>query len=182
MIGLLKIYVEFAKMGAVTFGGGYAMLPILRRTCVQKHGWVTEEKVMDIYAISQGLPGVIAANVAVFIGRKLRGLPGSIAAALGCATPCLVIITAIAMFMTSFQDNVWVRRAMSGISICVAALIIDSVIALWRKGVRTPAAFVICAAVFAVSLFADVSPAIVVLIAAAVGWSAAPLLRKDDAR
>lgn len=165
-------------MGAITFGGGYAMLPILRRTCVERHGWLSEEEVMDFYAVSQGLPGVIAVNVAVFIGRKLRGLAGGIAAALGCVTPCIVIITAIAVFMTNFQDSVWVKRAMTGISICVAALIIDTVIGLWKKGVKTPAGFALCAAVFALSIATSTSPVVIVLASAAVGYAAAGLLKK----
>lgn len=94
---LLEIYTEFFKMGAVTFGGGYSMLPILRRTCVEKHKWITEAEVMDFYAISQGLPGIISVNVSVFIGYHLRKLKGGIAAALGCVSPCIVVISMIAI-------------------------------------------------------------------------------------
>ena len=92
-------------MGSVTFGGGYAMLPILRKECVEKNKWITEEQVMDYYAVSQGLPGIIAVNVSVFIGYRRRKFAGGIAAALGCVSPCIIIISIIAAFLSNFQDN-----------------------------------------------------------------------------
>ena len=90
---LLILYSLFFRMGAVTFGGGYAMLPILRREIVQKHQWMDEETIMDYYALSQGLPGIIAINVSVFIGYKQRKTPGAVAAALGMVSPCIIIIS-----------------------------------------------------------------------------------------
>lgn len=178
---LLKIYVEFVKMGAVTFGGGYAMLPILRRTCVEAHGWVTEEEIMDFYALSQGLPGIIAVNVAVFIGNKLRGFLGGIAAVLGVVTPCIVIISAIALLLSSFRDNIYVGYAMTGISVCVAALIIDAVLALWKKGVKNVVGLAICAIVFGVSMFTKISP-ILVIVGAALFGAAAGMMRGRGGR
>lgn len=166
---LLTIYIEFLKMGAVTFGGGYAMLPILRRTCVQARGWVTEEEIMDFYALSQGLPGIIAVNVAVFIGNKLRGFRGGIAAVLGVVTPCIVIISIIALLLSNFRDNTYVRWAMTGISVCVAALIVDAVQALWKKGVKNAVGFAICAGVFWLTMFTKTSPVFVIIGAAALG-------------
>lgn len=90
---LIGIYLTFLKMGAVTFGGGYTMLPILQREVVERKRWVTSEEVMDFYAVSQGLPGIIAVNVSVFIGYHVRRVPGAVAAALGTVSPCLVIIS-----------------------------------------------------------------------------------------
>ncbi|MCF0151337.1 MAG: chromate transporter, partial [Firmicutes bacterium] len=84
---LLLIYWTFFKMGAVTFGGGYAMLPILRREIVENKKWADEETVMDFYALSQGLPGIIAANVSTFLGYKKKGVPGAVAAVLGVVSP-----------------------------------------------------------------------------------------------
>ena len=102
---LISIFISFFKMGSVTFGGGYAMLPILRKECVEKNKWITEEQVMDYYAVSQGLPGIIAVNVSVFIGYRRRKFAGGIAAALGCVSPCIIIISIIAAFLSNFQDN-----------------------------------------------------------------------------
>ena len=133
---LLILYTLFFRMGAVTFGGGYAMLPILRREIVQKHKWMDEETIMDYYALSQGLPGIIAVNVSVFIGYKQRKVSGAVAAALGMVSPCIIIISIIAFFLSNFQDNVYVQHALAGISVCVAALILDAVISMWKRASR----------------------------------------------
>ena len=117
---LLILYTLFFRMGAVTFGGGYAMLPILRREIIQNHQWMDEETIMDYYALSQGLPGIIAINVSVFIGYRRRGIPGGVAAALGMVSPCIIIISIIAFFLSSFQDNPYVQHALAGISACAA--------------------------------------------------------------
>lgn len=156
-------------MGSVTFGGGYAMLPILRREIVQKQKWLTEEQVMDYYAISQGLPGIIAANVSGFIGYSRKKAMGAVAAVMGVVTPCLVIITAIAMFLSGFQDNIWVRHALSAVSVCVCALILDSVISMWKKGVKDVFGFVLFAVMLAAMTFTDASPVVLVILSAVSG-------------
>jgi len=166
---LLNIYLDFFKMGAVTFGGGYAMLPILRKTCVEKRQWISEAEVMDFYAVSQGLPGIIAVNVSVFIGYRLKKLSGGIAAALGCVSPCILIITLIAAIFTNFQDNMYVRHAMAGVSVCVVALILDAVIGLWKKGVKNVFGLVLCLIAFVLSAFTDVSPVFTIIGAAVIG-------------
>ena len=166
---LLDLYLSFFKMGAVTFGGGYTMLPILKRECVEKKKWVTDEQVMDFYAVSQGLPGIIAVNVSVFIGYHVRRAGGGIAAALGTVSPCIIIISIIAAFLTNFQDNVIVREAMTGVSICVVALILDAVLGLWKKGVRDKIGVAICALVFLLMEFTPVSPVAIVVGAALAG-------------
>jgi len=132
---LLEIFLLFFKMGAVTFGGGYSMLPILRREIVARRAWLTEEQVIDFFAVGQTLPGIIASNVSVFIGYQRRKTPGAIAAALGVVTPSIIIITLIAALMQDFQNNPLVRHAFKAISICVCALILDAVISMWKRGV-----------------------------------------------
>ena len=166
---LLYIYWIFIKMGAVTFGGGYAMLPILRREIVQKQKWLTEEQVMDFYAISQGLPGIIAANVSGFIGYSRKKSAGAVAAVLGVVTPCLVIITIIAACLSNFQDNVWVRHALTAVSVCVCALILDSVISMWKKGVKDVFGFVLFAVMLVAMTFTKASPVLLVILSAVVG-------------
>lgn len=166
---LLTIYFIFLRMGAVTFGGGYAMLPILRRDIVQTQKWMDEETIMDFYAISQGLPGIIAINVSVFIGYKQRKVPGAIAAALGMVSPCIIIISIISFFLAGFQDNPIVQHALSAISVCVVALILDAVIAMWKKGVKDVIGFIIFLIMFILNMFTGISPIILIIVCALSG-------------
>lgn len=156
-------------MGCVAFGGGYTLLPILRREVVNKQGWASEEQVMDFYAVSQGLPGIVAINVSVFIGYRQRGWRGAAATALGMVTPSLIIIMLIAAFLKNFENNPIVRHAFTAISICVCALIIDAVAGLWKKGVKDVAGVLISLAAFILAAFTRVSPVILVVAAAFLG-------------
>lgn len=175
---LLILYTLFFRMGAVTFGGGYAMLPILRREIIQNHKWMDEETIMDYYALSQGLPGIIAINVSVFIGYKQRKIPGAVAAALGMVSPCIIIISIIAFFLSSFQDNVYVQHALAGISVCVAALILDAVISMWKKGVKDAFGVVVCLVMLVLNTFTDLSPILLVIACALLGIGAKMVQRK----
>ena len=166
---LLDIYLLFFRMGAVTFGGGYAMLPILRREIVQTRKWMEEEQIMDYYALSQGLPGIIAINVSVFIGYRQKKVPGAVAAALGMVSPCIIIISIIAAFLQNFQDNVYVRHALAGISVCVAALILDAVLSMWKKGVKDSFGVLLFIAMLLLSVFTGVSPILMVVACAILG-------------
>ena len=174
------IFITFFKMGAVTFGGGYAMLPILRREIVQKYEWLSEEEVMDFYAISQGLPGIIAINVSVFIGYSRKKGAGAVAGALGMVAPSILIITIIAMCLSNFQDNPYVRYALNAISVCVCALIIDSVIAMWKKGIKDKFCVVLCLIMFVCTAFTNFSPILMVVIAAISGIVVKSIQRKGD--
>ena len=167
MRGLWEIFFSFFKMSSVTFGGGYAMLPILQREIVVKKKWMTEEKIIDYYAISQGLPGIIAVNVAVFIGKERKGVLGGIAGALGIVGPCLFIITFIAAFLSNFQNNPIVKNAFSGIAVSVSALILNSVISLWKKGIVDRIGLIVFAVVFIGILLTGLSP-IVLIVASAI--------------
>lgn len=166
---LASLYAAFFKCGAVTFGGGYTMLPILEKEISEKHGWVGKDDLLDYYAVSQSLPGLIAVNVSIFIGYRQRKLPGAIAAALGVVSPCLVIIMLIAACLTNFRDNAYVQYALHGISACVCALILSSLVGLWKKGVKDIPALVIFLIALALSLFTDLSPVFTVLLGAAAG-------------
>ena len=108
---LFNLFFAFAKVGVLTFGGGYAMLPILQREIVEKNNWASDEELMDYYAIGQCTPGVIAVNTATFIGQKNKGIMGGIMATLGVVTPSLIIITAIAAFISNFADLAIVKNA-----------------------------------------------------------------------
>ena len=133
MGNLLNLFLIFAKIGVTTFGGGYAMLPVLQREIVEKRGWATDEELMDYFAIGQCTPGIIAVNTATFIGQKQSGIAGGIMATLGVVSPSILIITLIALFLNNFADIEWIRHAFSGIRVCVCLLILNAVIKLGKK-------------------------------------------------
>ena len=126
------LFLTFARIGGCTFGGGYAMLPILQREIVEKKGWASEEELADYFAIGQCTPGVIAVNTATFVGQKQKGVPGGIVATLGVVFPSLVIILVIAAFLQNFADIPAVVHAFNGVRACVCALILSSVLKLRR--------------------------------------------------
>ena len=166
---LLELFLAFARVGVMTFGGGYAMIPILEREIVDRHGWASSEELMDYYAVGQCTPGIIAVNTATFVGYSVAGVPGGITATLGVVFPSLIIITLIAGILTNFADIPAVRSAFAGIRVCVCVLIFNAVVKLWKKAVPDRAALVLCLAVFLLSMFLDVSPVVFVLLCAAAG-------------
>ena len=151
------------------FGGGMAMLPLLQRELVERKKWVSEEEIVDYYAIGQCTPGIIAVNTATFVGRKHRGIPGGIIATLGIVFPSLVIITVIAAFLQGFADVPEVKHAFSAVRICVCVLILNSVIKLCKKTVKDLPAAIIFVLVTAGALLLKVSPVIFVLLSAVCG-------------
>ena len=166
---LLSLFLSFAKVGVMTFGGGYAMIPILEREIVDRQGWASSEELMDYYAVGQCTPGVIAVNTATFIGYKVAGTIGGIVATLGVVFPSLVIIMLIAGILTNFADIPAVRSAFSAIRVCVCVLIFNSVLKLWKGAVKDRAAAVLFLIVLGISLFFDVSPIIFVIFCAGAG-------------
>lgn len=166
---LIKLFLAFARIGGLTFGGGYAMLPMLQREAVEKQGWVTEEELMDYYAVGQCIPGVIAVNTATFIGNKAKGFAGAVAASLGVIFPSLVIIIAIAAFIQSFSELEIVQNAFAGIRVGVCVLIFSAVAKLFKKAVVDKFTFGLFAVVLALSVFTKISPIIFVILAAIAG-------------
>ena len=166
---LLDMFLTFAKVGVMTFGGGYAMLPILQREVVENKGWATEEELMDYYAIGQCTPGIIAVNTATFIGQKNRGTVGGIIATLGVVFPSVVIISLLAGVIEAFSHLVLVQHAFAGIRICVCVLIANSVVKLYKKAVLDKATLVIFLLVTLGSFLLDLSPVIFVVGAAVAG-------------
>ena len=163
------LFLTFAKVGVMTFGGGYAMLPILQREVVENKGWATEEELTDYFAIGQCTPGVIAVNTATFIGQKTKGISGGIIATLGLVCPSLIIISLLAGVITTFSHLAWVNHAFGGIRVCVCVLIINAVVKLYKKAVIDVPTFIIFLAVWLGSFNLSVSPVIFVLIAAVLG-------------
>lgn len=171
MIEIFKLFLVFAKIGAVTFGGGYAMLPILQREVVDKYKWATEEELLDYFAIGQCTPGVIAVNTATFIGYKNKGILGGISATLGVIFPSILIITLISAFIQNFAQFPVVVHAFNGIRVCVCVLILNSVIKIGKSVLKDLWAYIIFAVVFILSALFDVSSPILVLCAGAVGYA-----------
>jgi len=167
---LVDLFVTFAKTGAVTFGGGYAMLPILQRNVVDGKGWATEEELLDYYAIGQCTPGVIAVNTATFVGYKTKGVAGGIAATLGVVFPSVVIISIIAAFLKNFADIPAVQSAFAGIRVCVGVLIINAVAKLWKGAVKGKITMAIAIISCVVSVVADISPVLFVIVAGILGF------------
>ena len=168
-MNLWNLFVSFAKVGVLTFGGGYAMIPILEREIIDKQGWASSEELMDYYAVGQCTPGVIAVNTATFIGRKVAGVPGGIVATAGVVFPSVVIITVIAGILSNFADIPAVQSAFAGIRVCVCVLIFNAVVKLWKAAVPDKATLVLAVLVFGLSFFLKLSPVIFVIFCAAAG-------------
>ena len=166
---LISMFLTFSKVGVMTFGGGYAMLPILQREVVENKGWATEEELMDYFAIGQCTPGVIAVNTATFIGQKFKGTLGAIFATAGVVFPSLIIIGLLAGVIEAFSHLVWVQNAFGGIRVCVCVLITNAVVKLFKKAVVDMPTMVIFLAIALCSVFLDLSPVIYVILAALAG-------------
>ena len=169
MIKNLDLFITFSKVGAFTFGGGYSMLPILKKEVVENKKWISENEMLDYYALSQCMPGIISINTSIFIGFKCNGILGGIFSALGAVAPSILLILAICLFMQNFMDYEVVQTAFKGIRIVVSALILNATYSLFKIGVidmTTLGIFV--ASLFILFLF-DISPILIVLIATTIG-------------
>lgn len=164
-----ELFWAFAKVGAMTFGGGYAMLPIITRELCEKRDWVTEAEIMDYFAIGQCTPGVIAVNTATFTGRKMRGNLGGIIASLGIVFPSLVIITIIASLIRNFASLQPVQDALAGIRVCVCVLILNAVIKMWKSAVVDVPSLIMFILIFLASVFFNASPILMVVAAGVCG-------------
>ncbi len=181
---LLELYWTFVKIGCVTFGGGYAMLPILERELVDKRGWTNMDDLRDYFSIGQCTPGIIAMNVSTFIGEKRGGIKGAVAASAGFLTGPIIIILIIAMFLTNFATLPLVQHAFAGIRVCVCVLILQAVLRLWKKSVVDPFTLGLYIAVFALNALSGVLPvkipaAVLVILSGVAGVIAAS--RKNQA-
>ncbi len=172
-----ELYLTFFRIGGLTFGGGLTMLPMFRHELVQKKDWVSEDELLDCYAIGQCTPGVIAVNTATFVGYKREGTAGGIAATLGMISPSLALITLIASFFQALVENEWFQHAMTGIKGVVCALMLNTVITLARKRLVNPVCVAVCAAALALALFTPV-PTIAIVVLSGLFGAAAELWRR----
>ncbi len=166
---IFNLFFTFAKIGAFTFGGGYAMMPILQREIVENKQWATSDELIDYYAIGQCTPGIIAVNTATFIGQKKAGIIGGIFATLGLVFPSIVIIELISKFISNFTSIVAVQYAFNGIRVCVGVLILQTVFKLFDSSVKNVFGAVIFFIAFILSIFFNVSPIILIIVASIVG-------------
>ena len=170
------LFWTFAKIGVCTFGGGYAMLPILQRELVEKRHWASEEELSDYFAIGQCTPGIIAVNTATFVGHKLKGAAGGVAATLGLVFPCLVIIMLIAAFLQNFAHLPVVVHAFNGVRACVCALILSSVLKLRKSTVVDKPTVVIFAAVLILAVVGNFAAFPANALGAVLGYVCSPIV------
>lgn len=163
-----KLFWAFFKIGAITFGGGYAMLPFLQNELCKKRGWVTEEEIIDYFAIGQCTPGIIAVNTATFIGYKRKKTLGGIAATLGIITPSIIIISIIALLLQNIAELSIVQNAFKGIRVAVSVLIVNAILKLAKSSVVDIYTAIIFAVSGVICFILGVSP-IYILAAAAIG-------------
>lgn len=166
---LIELFWSFFKIGGMTFGGGLTMLPMLEHELVQKKQWVTEEELLDCYAIGQCTPGIIAVNTATFVGYKREKVSGGIFATLGMIFPSILIITIVAMFLKNFMDNVWFQHALMGVRGVVCALLTNTVINLCKKSIKNLFAGLVFLAILLLGFFTPIPTIVLVLMAAAAG-------------
>ena len=168
-VSLWQIFWVFAKIGAFTIGGGYAMIPLIQAE-MSRRGWISDDDLPDIVALSQSAPGVMAVNISIFAGHRLRGFKGSVAATLGSILPSFLMILAIAMFFTAFKDNPWVVRAFKGIRPVVVALIAVPMLDMARKSCTTWWKWLLAVVSLGLVAFLNVSPIYIIACVLAIGF------------
>ena len=168
----LDLFLTFARIGGLTFGGGYAMYPMLLKEVVENKHWDTEEHLAEYYALGQCTPGVIAVNTATFVGTRIKGWKGALAATLGVVFPSLVIITVIAAFLKGFADNLYVQQAFAGIRVVVTVLVVNTVIKLLKGGVfkKGLPTLLLYLGILIISCVSSISPVWLVLAALVLGF------------
>jgi chromate transporter len=153
---LYEIFITFFRIGAFTFGGGYAMIPLIQREVVDKKKWIKEEEIIDVFAVSESMPGAIAINSSILIGYKINGKKGACAAALGVILPSFIIITLIATFFSKFQENPFVKAAFKGIRPAVVALISIAAVKIGKAAIKDKVSALITTAAFILVIVFDV--------------------------
>jgi len=165
----MNLFWSFCKIGGLTFGGGYAMLPMLQKEVVENHKWATEQELLDYYAVGQATPGIIAVNTATFVGYKQSGVIGAVFATCGVVFPSLVIIMTIAGLIDNFSSLNIVQHAFSGIRIAVGVLILNALIKLVKGSVKDILGIILFIATFVASSFLNISVVYIIIVAALIG-------------
>ena len=166
---LFALYMAFFRIGGLTFGGGLTMLPMLKYELSQKRGWITEDELLDYYAVGQCTPGIIAVNVSTFVGYKRKGIIGAIFSTLGMISPSLIIISILALFLEQFMSNTTVAHAVEGIKVVVCALLLNTVVTMWKKSVTSVLGIIIAVISFVLALYTPVPTVLIVICAGIFG-------------
>ncbi|NLY74113.1 MAG: chromate transporter [Firmicutes bacterium] len=167
---LISIFSTFFKVGLFTFGGGYAMIPIIQKELVKGKGWVSEEHFYDILGVTQSAPGAMSVNIAVLLGYQILGFKGALVATLGAVLPSFLIILGIAVFFVNFSENPLVEKIFNGIRPAVVALVAYAGIRLWQRTLTRKASYFLVALVVILNLFLGISPVLLILISATAGF------------
>ncbi len=168
----VQLFMAFFKIGLFTFGGGMSMLPMLQRELVESKQWLTEEEILNYFAIGQCTPGIIAVNVATFCGYKRAGLSGAIVSTIGIVCPSWIVITLIAGSISRFSDIVWIQRAMKGVYVAVAALLARAVFTFGKKIITDFVTAGIAVGAFLAMSVWNISGILIVLAAGIIGFCA----------
>lgn len=163
------LFWSFFKIGILTFGGGLAMLPMFKRECVENKHWVTEEEVLDLYAISQSTPGIIATNTATFIGYQQAGVSGGIIATIGVVAPSLIIICLVASVLKQYINYPLVQHALAGIRVVVCAMMLDTVYTMAKTGIKDKLGFLIFLLAFISATFLPIPLILILVLAGIIG-------------
>ncbi len=166
---LLPLFVSFLKIGAFTFGGGYAMIPLIQKEAADRHKWMTDEEIMEIVAIAESTPGPIAVNAATFTGCHAAGVPGAVLATIGVVMPAFLVIAAVSSALTLVSGNQWVKWAFSGVRAGVLALIVKSLFGMYRQCPKNALSYVIAAGVFIAAGFFNASVLLLIVLCALLG-------------
>ena len=166
---LVTLYLTFCKVGVMTFGGGLAMMPMLQKELIEKRGWITDEDLIDYYAIGQSTPGIVAVNVSTFVGYKKAGIAGGIIGTAGIVTPSLIIIMVLANLISSVNDYPWVQKALSGVNVAVAALLTKVTLNFAKNTVKNIFSLAVALVSFVLVYFFKVPSFFIILGAIALG-------------
>lgn len=173
---LLELFCVFARISAITIGGGYVMFPLMKSEVVDSKGWISDNEMVDYYALGQSVPGIIAMNTSTLIGYRKRGIPGALVAAVGMATPSVIVILLIAAFLTPYFDQPWVQKAFAGIRAAVVAMIVMAVWQVGQKAVNSLSKGIIAVGSFLAIVGLGMHPVLMIL---AGGLLGAILFRKE---
>ncbi|HSR87884.1 MAG TPA: chromate transporter [Pontiella sp.] len=173
---LPELFLVFLRISAITIGGGYVMFPLLKREVVDGKGWISDEEMVDYYALGQSIPGIIAINTSTLIGYRKRGIPGAIAASAGMVTPSVVVIILIAAFLQPSFDLPWVQKAFAGVRAAVVSMIVMAVVQVGKKSVNTASGFAIAAGTFLAIVGVHAHPVLLIAVGALLGFL---LFRKE---
>jgi chromate transporter len=166
---LFELFSIVLKLGAFTFGGGYAMFPLMEREYVEKRGWFETKEMLDMLAVAQSLPGMISINASILVGYRLFGVLGSVVAVFGLALPSLIVLSVLSFFYVQFRENIYVNAALKGIRVAVIALLVQAVIKLGKPGVKGVFGWVMASLAFLTALIFSIHPIIIILAGLFVG-------------